>query len=132
MGKNTLIHNISFLLSLIGLIVMIFDLGFEHSENLTTTYNIFYVSVLVIGVISSSMRYYLNESLPNKGVIIFDVLSTLFSIFVLAKHFIFLDVQLLKSLAVNDHWLRFAIILTFIRESSDIKISIDRTILNPA
>lgn len=132
MGKNTLIHNISFLLSLIGLIVMIFDLGFEHSENLTKTYNIFYVSVLVIGVISSSMRYYLNESLPNKGVIIFDVLSTLFSIFVLARHFIFLDVQLLKSLAVNDLWLRLAIILTFIRESSDIKISIDRTILNPA
>lgn len=132
MGKNTLIHNISFLLSLIGLIVMIFDLGFEHSENLTKTYNIFYVSVLVIGVISSSMRYYLNESLPNKGVIIFDVLSILFSIFVLARHFIFLDVQLLKSLAVNDLWLRLAIILTFIRESSDIKISIDRTILNPA
>lgn len=132
MGKNSFIHRISFLLSLVGLVLLIFDLGFDQSQNLITIYNIFYVVVLVLGVASTSIRYYKNKSLPSKGVIIFDVVSILFSVFVLGRHFIFLDVQLLESFLVNDNWLKFAILLTFIRESSDIQISVDRTILNPA
>ncbi|NEV93120.1 ATPase [Psychroflexus sp. YR1-1] len=132
MNKNTLVHSISFLLSLLGLVILIFDLGFDHPENLTTTYTIFYAVVLVLGVTSTSIRYYQNESLPNKEVVIFDVLSILFSVFVLVRHFMLLEVSFLESFYIDDYWLKFAIIFTFIRESSDIKISVDRTILNPA
>ncbi|SDG61705.1 TrkH family potassium uptake protein [Psychroflexus sediminis] len=132
MNKNTLVHSISFLLSLLGLVILIFDLGFDHPENLTTTYTIFYAVVLVLGVTSTSIRYYQNESLPNKEVVIFDVLSILFSVFVLVRHFMLLEVSFLESFSIDDYWLKFAIIFTFIRESSDIKISVDRTILNPA
>ncbi|MFD0932842.1 TrkH family potassium uptake protein [Psychroflexus salinarum] len=132
MSKNTLVHSISFLLSLLGLAILIFDLGFEHPVNLTTIYTVFYAVVLVLGITSTSIRYYQNKSLPKKEVVIFDVLSILFSVFVLVRHFMLLDISFLESFSIDDYWLKFAILLTFIRESSDIKISVDRTILNPA
>ncbi|WP_127846357.1 TrkH family potassium uptake protein [Psychroflexus aestuariivivens] len=132
MNRNLKIHTVSFLLSLIGLVVMVFDFGFEHSDYLSKTYNIFYVAVIILGITSTSIRYYKNDDFPKKGVVVFDLISVLFSIFVLIRHFVVLDFQILESSVIRDNWLNLAILLTFIRESSDIKISIDRTILNPA
>ena len=132
MGKNILIHSISFLLSLVGILVLVFDIGFDHSENLTTFCNIFYASVLALGIVSTSVRYYNKVKLPKNAVFIFDCFSVLFSLFVLLRHFIFLEISFLESFIANDEWLKYAILLTFVRESFDIQISVDRTILNPA
>lgn len=132
MGKNTIIYTSSFLLSFVGLGVLIFDIGFDHSQNLTLIYNIFYIVVLILGIVSTSIRYYKNNSLPGRGVIIFDSFSILFTLFVFIRHFIYLDVQFEEIFIVDDYWLKFAIIFTFIREASDLKFTVDRTILNPA
>lgn len=131
MGKNSLIHRISFLLSLVGLLLLVFDLGFDHSKNLRITLNIFYITVLFLGIVSTIIRY-LRKKEFAKGVLVFDSLSVLFTAFVLIRHFLLPDVQILETFEINDHWLKFAILLTAIRESSGIKASVNRKILNPA
>lgn len=132
MDKNLKIHTVSFLLSLLGLFVLIFDLGFQHIELVTIISNIFYVLVLLLGITSTAIRYYKNKKFPRKEVIIFDALSILFTVFVFLRPFILRDLQPVEILVARDNWVKFAIFLTFIREFSDLKITIDRTIFNPA
>lgn len=132
MQKNTLVHNTSFFLSLIGLTVLVFDLGFQHSAGLNSTYNIFYITILVLGITSTSIRYLENRDFLKRKVAIFDFLSVLFSAIVVIRHFIYPDFEIFENFAHTDNWMRFAVFLTFIREFFDTRLTVVQTVLNPA
>ncbi len=132
MRKNSKIHIVSFLLSLLGLIILVLDLGFQHSESITSTYISLYSVILILGITSTVLRYFENKHFLKRKVAIFDFLSIVFSVVVLLRHFLYPDFEILESFYIDDNWIRFAVFLTFVREFSDIKLSIVQTVFNPA
>lgn len=119
-------------LSLLGVIAVIFDLGFPHTDFSQRLFDSFYFIVVGIGIISTFLRYIETPSLFRRPVIVFDVLSVAYSLYVYHL-FLFVGVPFETDLLLeNPTWIRLAVILTFIREMSEVRFNYKRTYLNPA
>ena len=125
-------HRVSLFLSLFGLGILTLDFGFQHTKSSSTIYNSLYLFIIAFGVLSTVLRYLKNKKQYKRKVAIFDFCSTLFSIIVLIRHFIYPSLSIIPSFTFDDNWLRFAVFLTFIREFLDIEFSFIKTFLKPA
>lgn len=125
-------HRVSLFLSLFGLGILTLDFGFQHTKSSSTIYNSLYLFIIAFGVLSTVLRYLKNKKQYKRKVAIFDFCSTLFSIIVLIRHFIYPSLSIIHSFTFDDNWLRFAVFLTFIREFLDIEFSFIKTFLKPA
>lgn len=125
-------YRIAFWISLLGIIAFVFDFGFSQSEDLQSFLNGYYFCVLLVGIVATALRYYENwHKFPQK-VIVFDVVSIGLIIGVLYFHFINSHTHYLHPALYNDNWVKFAVLLTFIREFSELNLNYKRTVLNPA
>lgn len=121
-----------FLISLLGVFAIISDFGFSQNESTQFLLDSFYFFVLALGLVSTFIRYYNDKSLLKRKAFIFDVISILFT-FWLFYLYLFVGVPFETDLILeNKIWVKIAVLFTFIRESSDIKINFKRTFLNPA
>lgn len=127
-----LLYRFAFWVSLSGILALIADFGFFQSEKLQLDLNIYYFFVLAIGILSTTLRYIQDKSLFRRSVFVFDLLTVLFTFLVIYLHFFNEQIEIQKSLFYNDRMVKFAIIFTFIREFSEIKLNYKRTLLNPA
>jgi len=125
-------HRVSLFLSLFGLGILTLDFGFQHTKSSSTIYNSLYLFIIAFGVLSTVLRYLKNKKQYKRKVAIFDFCSTLFSIIVLIRHFIYPSLSIIPSFTFDDNWLRFAVFLTFIIEFLDIEFSFIKTFLKPA
>ena len=125
------LHSITFWISLMGLIAMISNFGFSQSDLSLKLLDEFYFSVIGFGVISTFARYFQGRKLLNRKVFIFDFL---FVVFALCLFFMYLFVGVIFEtdlLLENPIWVKIAVLLTFIRAFSELKINFNRTFLNP-
>lgn len=123
--------NFAFGISIFGLILFVADFGFEQSRQFQHFLIAYYIVVLTTGVIATVLRYLLKSKSIKRSVLIFDGITVLLTLAVLQIHF-FGEETRDTSYLYDDIWVKFAIILTFIREFSEQNISYKRTFLNPA
>lgn len=123
---------ITFLLSLLGLFVLITDFGYDQSDPTQELINGYYFIVLALGIIATAIRYITLKKNIHDKVFIFDAISLLIIIFIVFIHFFSQEAHRQLTFLYNDNWLKFAILLTFIREFAEQKVNYKRTLLNPA
>ncbi|MGM0635957.1 MAG: TrkH family potassium uptake protein [Bacteroidota bacterium] len=127
-----LFYRITFSISLIGLLAIISDFGFSHTKFAQQFLDAFYFLVLGIGIISTFSRYLLNVNLIRRKAVIFDFLSIIFTLWIFYMY-LFVGVPFETDLLLeNPIWIKIAVLLTFVREFSELKINFKRTIINPA
>ena len=127
-----LLYRFVFILSVLGLFVFIIDYGFDQSSSVQQELNAGYFILVILGVFTSVLRYTLREKLIKRSVLIFDIISITITLAVLYVHFFSEEAHHQLTFLYNDNWLKFVIILTFIREFSEQNINFKRTVLNPA
>lgn len=126
------LYKIAFWVSLTGMIAIVSDFGFSQTEFSQHILDVFYFFVLGIGLISTFVRYIETVKLFKRKVLVFDLLSIAFTLWIFYMY-LFVDVPFETDLLLENLLLiKIAVLLTFIRESSELKININRTLLNPA
>ncbi len=119
-------------LSVVGVLGIVFDFGYSQSSSSQDLLDNFFFSVLTVGVISTITRYVNNYRLFRRKVFLFDLASIAFTFWIFYL-FLFVGVPFETDLLLeNPIWVRVAVLFTFIREFSEVKLNYKRTFLNPA
>ncbi|HMP29826.1 MAG TPA: potassium transporter TrkG, partial [Saprospiraceae bacterium] len=119
-------------ISIIGLFAIISNFGFYQNKSNQKLLDIFYFFVLGMGIIATAARYFNDRKLLKRRAFIFDLISVIFT---LCLYFMFLFVGIpfeTDLILENPIWVKLAVVFTFIREFSELRINFKRTILNPA
>jgi len=125
--KN-LLRNIPFLLSMIALIAVIFNSGFEQNSFRQNILEKLFLITLIVGLLSDISRYFSRKERPRLKVALFDSIFLILIFFLLFDWF--LNIELLNFGKIFLTYL--AIILIFIRELSARKIDFKRKTISPA
>ncbi|PTX42215.1 potassium uptake TrkH family protein [Christiangramia gaetbulicola] len=127
------LNRFSFLLSLITVLVALYDLGFRHLQKEEEQLNHFYFGALLIGVIAILLRYFLFRIRFRLKVRIFDILlGALLTILILVKIDFVLESFPLLEFMNRMAYLYLAALVYFIREFSTIEFNFNNRYLNPA
>lgn len=127
-----LFYRIAFLISLVGLFAIISDFGFSQSYLVQSLLDKFYFFVLGIGLISTTVRYIRDNQLLKRKSLFFDLISVGFTLW-LYFMYLFVGMPFEADLILeNPIWVKIAVLFTFIREFSELKINLRRTFFNPA
>ncbi len=127
------LNRFSFFLSLITILVAIYDLGFRHIQSEEEQLRTFYFLALIIGISAIILRYFFFRIKFRLKVRIFDIiLGILFFLLILVK----ID-SLRESLEVLQFlnkmvYIYLAALIYFIREFSTAEFNFQREYLNPA
>lgn len=122
----------SLLTSVFGIFAFVADFGFNQSQFYQEVFDGFYFVVLGFGLISTFTRYFSNRALPKRKVFIFDLISVGFTLWVFYLYLLVGVPFETDLLLENPIWVQLAVLLTFIREFSEIRFNYTRTVLNPA
>ncbi|WP_111669376.1 TrkH family potassium uptake protein [Algoriphagus litoralis] len=126
------LNRAALLASFLGILAFVADFGFYQSKFYQEVFDGFYFIVLGFGVISTFARYVSKRIIPKRKVFIFDLLSIGFTFWIFYLY-LFVGVPFETDLILeNPIWVQLAVILTFIREASEVRINYKRAILNPA
>lgn len=126
------IHYTAFVMSLLGILAFIADLGFSQSEQTQWLLNVFYFIVLAMGMLATVLRYLTTHRKFKLSVVLFDIGSILFTLTAVYLHVSKAWQEHLHSIFYDDIWINLAVFFSFIREFSELKMNYKRTILNPA
>ena len=129
---SNVLFQIAFITSVLGMLLFIVDFGFDKSEQIQKLFNSYYFVVITLGIVATTLRYLERLKKIKRSVIIFDAVTILATLIILYAHFLGEDAHKHISFLYDDNWVKFAIILTFIREFSEQNISYKSTRLNPA
>jgi len=125
-------YNFALWTSILGMLVFIYDFGFTQDRTLQLIIDVFYFSVLAVGLTSTFARYLQNPKLLRRKVFIFDFLSIIFTLYIYYMY-LFIGEPFKTDLALeNPTWIILAVVLSFIRELSEVRINYERTLINPA
>tara|TARA_R110002033_G_scaffold147036_1_gene184436 strand:+ start:353 stop:2122 length:1770 start_codon:yes stop_codon:yes gene_type:complete len=127
-----ILYRFAFILSLFGGFALVFDYGFNHTEIEHERINFFYLVVMSIGVLTTLLRYITQRKNIQTKVLLFDSFSILITLLVIYIHFFSQEINHHLTFLYNYKWIKFSVLLTFIREFSEQKINYKRTIFNPA
>ena len=122
------VRRIPIFLALLAILLAIVDFGFNLTDSIRNMFWIFYLSVLVVEVISIVTRYFFVKVRPTFKVWPFDIVLLASLIIVLLNQFGFANYSLFKS----HLWVYLLAVFTFIREFSLLKAGLIKRLLNPA
>ncbi len=126
------IGRIPFFISLITIITIIYDLGFNQSDYIQLVIKRIYLLTLFIAIISSVIRdIFVKENLKLK-VLIVDVFYLLILTFLLAINLNLIHTSYFIAFFLHPFFLHAAMLLIFIREFSALNIDLKKTEFNPA
>lgn len=120
------VHRTILILHLLAFVGLVTDYGFEVIQPLRTSIMTLYITVLVIGIFYTALKYIYHRKEFILGVFIFDLLSVLFILYCLVKQIS------MEGLSETTYWIRLAVILKLIREFTRARLSYKRSFLNPA
>ncbi len=127
-----LFYRFAFWTSLIGLFAIISDFGFYQDLYYQHILDSFYFFVLAVGLLSTYARYHGDRSLFKRKAFAFDLASVGFTLW-LYYLYLLVGVPFETDLILeNTLWVKMAVLFTFIREFSELKVNFNRTIMNPA
>ena len=118
--------------SILGMFVFIFDFGFAHTTLSQQIIDVFYFVVISMGLLSTFARYVNNKKLLKKKVAIFDLLSVVYTLYIFFMYLFVGEAFKTDLILENPVWVVMAVILSFIREFSELKLNLYRTYFNPA
>lgn len=123
---------LSFILSVLAILMLVVDVGFNQSYWAQSGINGFYFLVIIIGISTTFVRHFkIRKDLPWK-VRIFDGTTVFFTLFIVANHIIVEFTEHISNFFYSDFWINISVILTFIREVSERNIKYKRKTINPA
>ncbi|MBL4709254.1 MAG: ATPase [Flavobacteriales bacterium] len=119
-------------ISIISILAVFYDFGFNQNGIAQIGLKWLYAFTLLIGIVSTAIRYSKKSNRPLFKVLIFDTISVLLFIILIIDQF-----KILKGVGFLDSfdstpWYYIAIFLVFIRELAAKKLSLSRTYFNPA
>ena len=119
-------------ISIIAVVAVFLDLGFDQSERTELALRGIYTLTLIIGIVATIIRYLGKTESPPFQAFVFDLLSISFFSALLLDKF-----QPLLNIAFFHHfnsapWVYAAIFLVFMRELASCKFNLSRTFFNPA
>jgi len=127
------LQKLSFTLSFLAVITIVFELGFQHSDYVEYVIRIFHFSVLVFGIISIIFRYLFTTEKFIRKVRIFDgFIIALFILLLLAQNEVLSSTLSFLGFFNKMGWVYLAILIYFIREFSVVRLNFKREYLNPA
>lgn len=126
------VSRVVFFISLIGLILLIIDFGFDHLDVIEQYINFFYFLVLFSGIFITIYRYLLQWRSIRYKVAIFDVLTNALVLYVVSRHFFSQEAEQHSHIFYSDSLMKISILFTFFREFVIRKINFQRSIFNPA
>ncbi|WP_201554501.1 TrkH family potassium uptake protein [Psychrobacter immobilis] len=131
--RYRLLNNVTIVISIIGVAIALLDSGFTLPMWLQQVFHIFYLAIIFLGFVVTAGRYlYSKKPLTLNKVAVFDLLTSIAIVILLAAHFTDL-VRSGMSVAVDGFVaIKIAVFVTFIREISDHDFNLNRTFLNPA
>lgn len=120
-------------LSLIGIGLVIFDMGFTHAEGEKAVLKELYYFIIAIGLVNVLIRKVIVKEKPPKKVILFDwLLSISFLVLIMVRsEFIVEHFEFLKMFNKMG-WLYLALLVYFIREVFSFRMNFQKEYLNPA
>jgi potassium uptake TrkH family protein len=124
------IYLTSLILSVLGILSIVLDFGFQQSKSSSLALNFIFYSVIVLGLFSTIVKYIENTAKLKNKAIIFDALTVLFSIALLYIHLF--EPSSVHKWAYKTFWIKLAVILSFVREFAEVKFNYKKTLLNPA
>ena len=126
------LNRTAFWASVLGMFAFIFDFGFSQTILGQQLIDIFYFVVIAIGLLSTFARYVKNRNLLKRKVAIFDLLSVVYTMYIFFMYLFVGEAFKTDLILENPLWVVLAVILSFIREFSELKLNLNRTYLNPA
>lgn len=127
------LQKLSFALSFLAVVTIIFELGFRHSDYVEYVIRTFHFSVLVFGIISILFRYlFTNERFIRKVRIFDGFIIFLFSLLLLVQNDTITANLSFITFFNKMGWVYLAILIYFIREFSVVRLKFKREYLNPA
>lgn len=131
--KLRLLYRSALWISIVGLATFIVDFGFSQSEAIQHWIDGFYFGVLAVGLVATFARYVERPTLmARRSTLVFDVLSVSYTLYIYYMY-LFVGEAFRTDLVLEDPvWVIFAVILAFVREVSEQRLSLSRAILNPA
>lgn len=130
--NSRILHKTAFWASILGILTFFIDFGFSQSEPVQQAIDGFYFLVIVLGLLSTFKRYLKNSKLSERKVFLFDLVSVGYTLYIFYMY-LFVGEAFKTDLLLEDPvWLVVAVILSFIREFSEVHINYNKTYLNPA
>lgn len=127
-----LLNKFTIIISLIGVGVALVDSGFNLSNLLQQAFHLFYLVIIVLGFITTLGRYLRPKTrLTVNKVAVFDLLTSAAILVLLVLHFSDLFRSGLAGAVDGFVAIKFAVLVTFIREISDTNFTLNRAFLNP-
>lgn len=127
------LNRFSFILSLITVLVAIYDLGFKQAKSEEQQLNSFYFTVLAIGIVAILLRYLLFKIKFRLKVRIFDgLLGIIFLLLFLVKTDGILENFPALGFLNKMAYMYIAALVYFIREFSTVEFEFKKQYLNPA
>ncbi|HOZ29926.1 MAG TPA: potassium transporter TrkG [Bacteroidales bacterium] len=131
--KGGFARHIPLLLITISVLILLFDVGFDQNPQISEYIDKVYLVSLIIGVVSTILRYFFRNLRPRLKAIPFDIIYVVFLTFLfLIRADILQDNFFPANYFAMQIWIYFAIILVFIREFSELEISFKSTKISPA
>lgn len=125
-----IIQRISFWLSLISVILVFYDLGFQKSDTTAQRLITMYLSALFVGCISIGLRYIFSGKHPGFKVKVIDIIILTLFVFLIIIRTDLLVADL--GFFNKKGWLYLAVFLYFIREFSSLRLDFKTQYFNPA
>jgi len=126
------ISRIVFIISLIGLVLLIVDFGFDLVFEAEIIFNGYYFIVLASGVFITIYRYLLQWKNLSFKVAVFDFITNLLVLYILSQFFFKRIGHQENNDFYSDTFFKLSILFTFFREFLIRKINFQRDFLNPA
>ncbi|MGV4462110.1 TrkH family potassium uptake protein [Ornithobacterium rhinotracheale] len=115
------IYKLTFYLSVLSVLIFIYDLGFKHSHEYYHWADYIYKLAVFFGAFSIILKHTYTDKKYFLTVKIFDLLSVIFFFYVLYR-----------SMVIHKSMWAFAIFFVFVREVSAMHINYGKNVINPA
>ena len=127
-----LLNKFTIVIGAIGVGIALVDSGFTLTTWLQHIFHIFYLTIILLGFVATVGRYMRSKSrLSVNKVAVFDLLTSIAIVVLLAVHFFELARSGLSMPVDGFIAIKIAVFVTFIREISDNSFSLNRAFLNP-
>ncbi|MFA5420056.1 MAG: potassium transporter TrkG, partial [Bacteroidales bacterium] len=126
------IHKGAFIVGAVGMMLVLFDFGFEQSAKTQKTLDNLLILLLSMGLFSLLARYAFKPLTIKLTVLLFDAASMLFIAVVIMAQIISPEHYYYLFNLHNDVWIGLAMVLIFVREVSVLNLDYKRATLNPA
>jgi len=127
-----LLNKFTIVIGAIGVGIALVDSGFTLTTWLQHIFHIFYLTIILLGFVATVGRYMRSKSrLSVNKVAVFDLLTSVAIVVLLAVHFFELARSGLSMPVDGFIAIKIAVFVTFIREISDNNFSLNRAFLNP-